>query len=750
MDFSGEALRRMRTLQINSVLLFMSNYSPVMALAQDGSGEWTWEPWVYKTPPWRHKEYRDLPITVTLGADNRYKVEFHPDEDARETVCDDGDIVRVSFFTDAQEISATAQALYRRIQNTQEEGFLKTAVNVAAGTVIAVRRAPKVAVYSCIADFNVAKEDDKEDYKLTFIPGLVDPENYKGNFQLSSDSSKWDMSVSALSSNVVVKKGQTLRFEAGYWDIFTCVTSYNGTQNHQTGKDNPEDYPGHFVRGVLIGSAPCKGQWKFYCSGTWYGSYEVRASYDGNDDYSADWEYRGEAWSQNAAPSNAPMGGDESSEECFVSLWLTRVRQFGEALTEKCFPSDICGNQLVVNSYKHDMQLKVLSLRNPDGTLVEQMFERVEKIQVEWSGSIESIDWSWSAFCSRYGWPRVACIYNQRLVFAGTLAQPMTVWASQTDDIDNFDIIEADNGAMALTLSGETMEPIRWLEGHNSRIVLGTSRGEYVIQSGDGRALTYANAMVTRHGFNGAADASHIQCEDKVLYIGRGAGRVKQYGYDYAQDAYVSQDLNVFAEHVLEDGGGVKDGCVVKQPHVKAVFVLNNGQMALMTYNSMHQVNAWHRYVTQGEFLSVASMLNDSSGDSLFALVKRLLDEGTPMEQELYCIEVLEGQNDYYDGLQAWDYTSTLLTNALTSTRMGGAKKTPDAVMIYLNGETLAEGVEVTVDGGKEWAVTGVAPSLTIPKGWNSFDGFTTPGYDVEVGFRVKGRHGMEVLALQG
>lgn len=738
---SSLALEQLRTLQINSILLLLSNFNAPLQLVRNSSGEWSLDLYAFKVSPWRHAEYRDFPVKVKQDGEY-YAVEFSPDEDARETVYEDGDVLRVSYYTEAVEIKKKAAELLGEIGRKEYEGFLKAGVSVARGVILAVRRAPESAVYSCIKDFN--GEDD-------FVNGLIDPVNYYANFQLSSEVSGVDMAVSELSAKTKVTRGQKLRFDAGYWDIFTCTRAFSWTNDGQSGKVNPEDYPGHFARGMILGSAPCKGKWMFYCSGTWHGSYEVRASYDGDGSAMDDWEYRAEAWSQNASPSNAPVGGDESSEECYVSLWLTRARQYGEELTEKCFPADICGNTLVVKSYKHDIVLQAQSMRDDTGRVVESHIVRKERIRTEFSGSIESMDWSWSAFSGRYGYPRLACIYNQRLVFAGTIDQPMTVWMSQTDDIDNFDIIEADNGAMALTLSGETMDPIRWMDAQNERVVLGTSRGEYVIQSTSGGAMTYANARVTRHGFNGAADVAHLQCEDKIIYVGRGAGRVKQYGYDYSQDAYMSQDLTVYAEHILQDGGGVKDGCVLTQPSAKAVFVLNNGQMALMTYNSMHQVNAWHRYVTDGEFLSVASMLQSDAGDSLYAVVKRevKLRESEPPKEVVY-IEVLDDRCGYVDGQREWDYTSTLLTNALTSTQKGGAKKTPDALMIYLLHETSAEGLEVTVDGGRTWARSGVAPSLTIPKGWSAFDGFTTPDYDVAVGFRVCGNHGFDVLALQG
>lgn len=739
---SAAALVQMRTLQVNSILLFMSNYSAPMQLVYDGA-EWSFGQWVFKVMPWRQTAYRQWPVAVSCDRNGVYNPDFSQVDDAMEQDrnASAGDTLRVSYYTEAAHVSGRAAELFARVTKRVGDVMLEGGF-ARAGDVVSGYEGVEV-YYSCTADFNGAD---------MFVVGLDSPENYQGNFQLANGVRRGDVTISALSKELTLKKGQVVRYVSGYHVLYTCVKDFDWKRDGVSGMARCEDYPGYFTRGMLVGSAPCKGAWKFYCSGTWYGSYEVRASYDGTGVATDAWEYRAESWSQLAAPSNTGLGGDESNEECYVSLWLTRVRAYGEVLSESGFPPDGCVNELVVSSYKHDIVLQLQVMLNGAGVEVSREWVRLDKVRPAWSGRVESEDWSWGAFSGRYGYPRCACIYNQRLVFAGTLAQPMTIWASQTDDIDNFDIIEADNSAMALTLSGETMDPIRWMEGQSSRIVLGTSRGEYVVEGASGSAMTYANACVVRHGFCGAADVRHLQCEDKVIYIGRGAGRAKQYGYNYEQDAYLSTDLTVFAEHVLQDGGGVRDGCVLAQPHPKAVFVLRNGQLALMTYNSMHQVHAWHRYTTHGEFLAVAAMPRGEGADRLFALVKRTVDDEeewmTP--QDVVCIEVMDDESGYADGIREWDYTSTLVTNALTCTKLRNSKEVPGAVMLYFASDVSAEGVEVTVDGGASWARCGHEPSGVLKKGWHMISGYTAPGYDVVVGFRVSGAHGMDVLALQG
>lgn len=746
--YTKECMSTLRSLQVNSLLLFTCRYVAPMQLVCSEKGDWRFELFELKIPPWRFSSYRDFPVTVSRRSDGYYKVEFDPEEDKYESTPEIGEVLRVSYYTDAREVKMSNSVAFSNVKAHYEEAFLSDSVVLTKGTVFAVRRAPTRTVYSVINEWKASEH---------FVNGLIDPANYSSYFQASSDTSGVDATVSALDSNQSFSKGKRIAFESGYWDIFTCIADFSGSRDFFRGGINPEDYPGHFVRGMMLGSAPCKGAWKFYCSGTWYGSYEIRACYEGEGNQYDAWEHRAEVWSQNATPTNAPTGGDESAEACYVSLWLTRVRAYGNTWSARNFPSDGCGNLLTVSSYKHDVVLMYRAIVDSStNETIDAYYVCRDPIKTVWYGSITSNDWSWCSFSRKYGFPRLAAIYNQRLVFAGTDSQPQTIWMSQTDDIDNFDIVERDNGGLALTMSSQSQDPIRWLSAQNSRIMLGTAEGEYVVQGGNGAVLTYANAVIANHGFVGAAEVAAIQGSDKLIYFERGGGRVMQHGYDYAQDAYVSTDLTVFAEHILTEGGGVREGVFLRKPDAKGVMVLQDGSLALMTYNSMHQVHAWHRYTTRGRFLSLAMLPNGDKPDSLFAIVART--EVVPVPDgaledpsnthEVYYIEAMDESSGYQDN-GGRDYTSTLLTNALTTTRLGNPKQNPVQIMIYLQEPTKCDGVEVTVDDGKTWARPSHQPHSLLPKGWNELPGFGCPRFDRAVGFRVKGNRDLRVLALQ-
>lgn len=349
----------------------------------------------------------------------------------------------------------------------------------------------------------------------------------------------------------------------------------------------------------------------------------------------------------------------------------------------------------------------------------------------------ESLMWSFAAFRGVYGFPSLVDVFQQRLVLAATQAQPQTVWLSKTDDLNSFEVGKQDDSALALTLSTTTQNRICWLMAQSSRLLLGTADAEWAVSGGQG-VMTYANARADSHGFVGSSDVPALMATDKVLYVERGGGRVYQYGYDYESDGFVSRDLTVFADHVLADGGGCRGVAFVRKPEPRAVFVRRDGALALMTYNSMHQVHAWHRYTTEGVFEGVAVLPNGDQADLLFALVER--EDGR-------FIEVLAPGNEFQDP-GGRDFVSVLETNALISLEAAGRRQHSGGVMFFFGSDALVDGVEVSIDGTR-WDVLDRSPSSFLTKGWHSLVSDGCWNYDSMVGIRVSGNRDFNLLAIQ-
>ena len=346
----------------------------------------------------------------------------------------------------------------------------------------------------------------------------------------------------------------------------------------------------------------------------------------------------------------------------------------------------------------------------------------------------ESLMWSFAAFRGVYGFPSLVDVFQQRLVLAATQAQPQTVWLSKTDDLNSFEVGKQDDSALALTLSTTTQNRICWLMAQSSRLLLGTADAEWTVSGGQG-VMTYSNARADSHGFVGSSDVPALMATDKVLYVERGGGRVYQYGYDYESDGFVSRDLTVFADHVLAGGGGVTSGDFMRKPHPRAVMTLADGTLALMTYNSMHQVHAWHRHRTEGRMSNAVVLPNGTGEDLLFVSVER--EDGR-------FVEVFDPDGPFVDA-GAWDFTSTVVTNALDVAESLGRDRQAAAVRVFFASDTAPAGIEVSNDGS---AWDRLSKTRTMERGWHEVLPSAMWRRDVRFGIRVSGDRPLEFLAV--
>ena len=706
--------------QINSILIICSDTCCPMKLSYT-DGAWEFAPFAFKTPPWNTIDLRDHNITIKpTDSSGIYSISYDEGIDELEQDPDAGDILRVSYYThrsEAKESSADLRA-GTWLKLDRDSGGLSTADSLQPGDKIAVASDLQDECYICTTDFNGSND---------LTPGCTSPANYKDNFQLAEDLTGFDdiTPIYALATTSNIKRGDKIRLRTGYWRLYTCIRPFDGATDLTPGCTSPQDYPAHIISGIPVGDAiTCAGTWMFHCSGAWYGSYEVRRSYDSGE-LTALWETLAESISPIAGAENNIITGDEESEESYLRLMLTSVRYLGSDLAAG-WPPDSCGNRLIVSAYKHNMQLKVLA----DGHLQDE-----SPITLPLNAPLSSDDWSWSAFNSRYGYPTQAALHDSRLIFAATAAQPQTLWFSRTDDLNNFATGTTDDAGLLLTMSTSTQATICWMTSHSNAIMLGTEDGEWIITSSQG-SITAASISLRNHGRIGSAHIPAIHALDRVLYCERGSGRVYQYGYSYESDSYVSTDLTIFADHIAVDHGGIISGTIMRKPCCVAAFVLADGSMACMTYNTMHNVNAWHRYTTQGSVKAACAMPDGTRQDRLFLITER--DGSRKLER-------IDADSPYTDG-DSLDYTSTVETTAFCAPDANESKIPNSRLEAYITTETPATAITVKAS---DTHYSPINHHGNITPGWITLCGLGNWSSRCSIGIRITGDTPCTILALQ-
>lgn len=717
-------LSKLTWLQLNSILLILSPKCQPMQLRLQADFSWTFTPFEFKTPPWQSITARDHEIRITPDA-GYYQLDFHNDEHESEIESDTGDILRASYYTERQEASATSAQLRAgnwTTYETTDSGF-SSASTFAPGDKIALATQPVYELFICTRDFTGSND---------FTAGCTSPANYSGGdepcFIRAEDATGFDSvaAITGLTKSSSYKKGDKVKLRSGYWKLFTCIRPF-GAEDYIKGKNSPTDYPSHFICGISVSenALTCRGTWKFHCSGTWFGSYEIRRSYTSGE-LTALWETLGESLSLIGSGTNNIITGNEEEEECYLRLFITSVRYQGADIASG-WPPDECGNCLVVSPYKHDMCLTVLA----DGYLQD-----TSAVKLPLTSTITTDDWSWCAFNGRYGYPALAILHESRLVLAATDLQPQTLWFSRTDDLNNFAAGSTDNAALHLTMTTQTQAAICWLASRGSSIQLGTEDGEWVIQSSSGGAITPSTATIVNHGHIGSAHIPAVSAADRLLYCERGAGRLYQFSYDYSQDAFISQDLTIFADHILTQGGGITGGTIVRKPFCTAIFTLADGTLALMSYNTHHNVNAWHRWKTEGNIESVCALPNGNKSDNLYFITNR---------NGIRYIELISEDSPFVDA-GSHDYLSEMETTAFTVLEADERKTHLAELRFFISSNTPADSLTLRTASSD---YSPIARRGTLPQGWVtacSISGYTDRPL---IGLRVTGNTPCSILAVQ-
>ncbi|WP_180036085.1 MULTISPECIES: hypothetical protein [unclassified Acinetobacter] len=247
------------------------------------------------------------------------------------------------------------------------------------------------------------------------------------------------------------------------------------------------------------------------------------------------------------------------------------------------------------------------------------------EILVKLSANVEAIARSWTIkepiFNETFGYPRAITYFQQRLVLAGSSKYPNYIWLSRTGDESNFLTTTLDGDSFTVAASSEQLSNVLHLS-QSRGIVVFCGGSELTINAQD--SLSPTNANILEHTAYGIVSTiKPIKVGSELLFIQRGAERIRTLVYDYAQDGLVSNELSVLASHLGEDGGGFKEMTYQQEPDSVIWIVMNNGKLATLTLDREQSVIAWAKHDIGGNVISIASLPSTTGADKVYFLVNR-------------------------------------------------------------------------------------------------------------------------------
>ena len=223
--------------------------------------------------------------------------------------------------------------------------------------------------------------------------------------------------------------------------------------------------------------------------------------------------------------------------------------------------------------------------------------------------------------------PGCVCYFQQRAYYAGSIQFPMTFWASQPGNFNNFNVSDPiiDSDSITGTLVSLQVNAIKSMIPMPGGLILLTSQGAWQLSSGAGlastSAVTPANATANPQAYNGASDVPPIVINYDILYVQSKGSIVRDLSYNIYANIYTGADISVLSNHLFF-GYQILEWAYSEEPFKIVWAVRDDGILLSLTYVKEQEIFGWARHDTLGLVKSVC-VVREGNVDAVYLTVSR-------------------------------------------------------------------------------------------------------------------------------
>lgn len=252
-------------------------------------------------------------------------------------------------------------------------------------------------------------------------------------------------------------------------------------------------------------------------------------------------------------------------------------------------------------------------------------------------------------------YPAVSAVFQQRQVYAGTLAKPLGVWGSRPGRLDNFDYspIVVDNDSYAFELDANRVALIRHLLPMRGGLLTMNNVGVWQLTGGSSVAITPSNVLAEPQSYTGVSDLTPIKIETDILYVEAKGYTVRLLAYNDLAKLYAGSDISVLSAHFFGKNKEIVSWTFAQEPYKLVHGVREDGYRLTGTILKEQNIYAWTLASTQGYYKQAISIREDNL-DRVYFDVARVL-----AGKKVRFIE-LEAEREYAMIEEAWCVDSGL------------------------------------------------------------------------------------------
>jgi len=373
----------------------------------------------------------------------------------------------------------------------------------------------------------------------------------------------------------------------------------------------------HYIEGqtasTAFGSATtgssiaCFTTWRLVTHGTWTGKLRIEKSTDSGSTWTALRTFT------SSDDFNVNTSGTEDIE-INTEPFLVRANMYD-------YSSGTCNADLTTDSFYQEGICKGVTYSSATSLICTSV--------KDFGLTTASTSWAEGSWSDRRGWPSVSRFYQDRLCFAGTDSEPMTIWMTQTGNYTSFyrHSTLLDTDGITTNLPSRQLNAINGLVALK-RLIAMTSSSEWTIGSNSGTALTPLSIEQSVEGYRGSSGITPVLVGNEAIYIQSNGKVVRNLGYEYGSDSFTGAELNILAKHLF-DRWSIVDMAYQQDPDSIVWCLRDDGVLLGMTYMREQEVVAWFWVDTgtiagndDAEIESIATIPGEGY-DELWMSVKR-------------------------------------------------------------------------------------------------------------------------------
>jgi len=230
-----------------------------------------------------------------------------------------------------------------------------------------------------------------------------------------------------------------------------------------------------------------------------------------------------------------------------------------------------------------------------------------------------------AVFQSAGDYPAAVSYFEQRRCFAGTINKPQNIWMTKSGTESNmsYSLPIKDDDRIAFRVAAREANTIRHIVPLTQLLLL-TSSAEWRVMSVNSDAITPSTISVRPQSYVGASNVQPVIINNSLIYGAARGGHVRECGYDWQANGFITGDLSLRAAHLF-DNLDIVDMAYSKAPQPIIWFVSSNGKLLGLTYVPEQQIGAWHQHDTDGVFES-CTVVAEGNEDVLYCIVRRTIN----------------------------------------------------------------------------------------------------------------------------